>query len=465
MVETAAIASLLLALFLVFMNGFFVAAEFALVKIRPNRVDALVEEGRRSAKQVKDATENLDGYLAVSQLGITISSLGLGWIGEPAVAALLDPVLTSVLPAGSIHAVSVAIGFGIVTFLHVVFGELAPKTLSIQDAERISLAVAPFMKVFYYLFLPGIVVFNGTANFFTALVGFPPASESEETHTEEDIRMILTRSGEQGQVDLEEVDMIESVFDLEDTVAREVMVPRPDVEFVLSETALPELRSVAAEGSHTRYLVIDQEGEESAVGFVHVKDVLRATESIDEQRDALTARDLAREVVVVPENRPIDELLSELRERNSQMAVIIDEWGALEGIVTVEDIVEEIVGEIRDEFDAEEPEPAIEEVGDGAYAIDGRVPIGEANDVLEAAFESEDFETVGGLVLGHLGRAPEVEDRIELNGYSLQVKAVEGTRIAEARAREQDRREVEPEGAGKPEEPGEPGEASDEPTE
>lgn len=443
MVEFASIAQLLFAFFLVFMNGFFVAAEFALVKIRPNRVETLVEEGRRSAKQVKEATQNLDGYLAVSQLGITLSSLGLGWIGEPAVAALIDPVLSSVLPAGSVHIVSIAIGFGIVTFLHVVFGELAPKTLSIQDAERISLAVAPFMKLFYYLFLPGIIVFNGTANFFTTLIGFPPASESEETHTEGDIRMILTQSGEEGHVDIEEVDMIESVFDLGDTVAREVMIPRPDVESVPDGMPLAELRTVAAEGSYTRYLVLDDEDEESAVGFVHVKDVLRATESVDDGQDSPTARDLAREVIVVPENRPIDDILAKFQNRNTQMAVIIDEWGALEGIVTIEDIIEEIVGEIQDEFDAEDQEPSISKLDSDAYSIDGRLPIEEANEVLESGFESEDFETVGGLVLSHLGRAPEVGDRVELDGYDLGVDEVDGARISQVVARERDEREDE----------------------
>jgi hypothetical protein len=207
-------------------NGVFVAAEFAYVKVRPTRVTSLVEQGKPGAALGQDAIENLDDYLAVSQLGITLSSLGLGWLGERGLAALIEPVLGSVLPAGTIHVVWFALGFGFTTFLHVVFGELAPKTFAIQEAERVAFLVSPLMKFFYYAFVPGILVFNGTANYFTRLAGVSPASESEEPHTEEEIRMILTHSEETGHVDVDEVEMIESVFELGDTNAREVMTPR-----------------------------------------------------------------------------------------------------------------------------------------------------------------------------------------------------------------------------------------------
>ncbi len=258
--------------------GVFVAAEFAFVKVRPTRVNAPVDRGKPGAGLVQDAIENLDGYLAVSQLGITLSSLGLGWIGEPAVAALIEPILGELLPAGVIHLVAFALGFGFITFLHVVFGELAPKTFAIQEAERVALLVAPFMKFCYYLFLPSLVVFNGTANYFTSLVGVSPASESEDTHSEEEILMILTRAEEIGHVDLDEVEMIESVFNLGDTLAREIMVPRPDVETVSTSMALSELRAVAASGTYTRYIVLDEDGEQPT-GFVHAKDIFQASET------------------------------------------------------------------------------------------------------------------------------------------------------------------------------------------
>ncbi|WP_435152623.1 hemolysin family protein [Haladaptatus sp. DFWS20] len=421
---------LLVAFFLVFMNGLFVATEFALVKIRRTRVNELVEAGKPGANFVKEAVENLDDYLAVCQLGITLSSLGLGWIGEPAIAALIEPVLGSFVPEGTIHFVAFALGFGFITFLHVVFGELAPKTFAIQEAERISLLVAPPMKLFYYLFLPGIVVFNGTANFFTRLAGVSPASESEEAHTEDELMMVLAQSEEQGHIDLDEVEMIEGIFELGDTIAREIMVPRPDTATVPAGMALDELRSVTAAGNFTRYLILDEESDDQPIGFVHVKDVLRAVEDDSSEGAEPTARDLAREVLFVPEDRRIDDILTEFRRRESQIAVVIDEWGEFEGIVTIEDILEEIVGEIRDEFDTDELEPSITELDAGTYAVDGHVPIEEVNEAVGADFESADFETIGGLVLSELGRAPETDDSVELDGYSLRVDSVENTRIS-----------------------------------
>ena len=431
MVELISIGGLLLAFFLVIMNGVFVAAEFAFVKIRPTRVDALVDRGKPGAGLVQDAIENLDGYLAVSQLGITLSSLGLGWIGEPAVAALIEPVLGELLPAGAIHLVAFVLGFGFITFLHVVFGELAPKTFAIQEAERVALLVAPLMKFFYYVFMPGIIVFNGTANKFTSLFGVSPAAESDETHSEEEILMILSRSEETGEIDLDEVQMIESVFDLGDTIAREIMIPRPDVETVPASLTLPEIRSVAASGTYTRYIVLDDDGEQP-IGFVHAKDVLQASETETDQEVPVTARDLARDVLVVPETRRIDDILAEFQTHGGgQIAVVIDEWGVFEGIVTIEDILEEIVGDIRDEFDTVPQGPSIEQRDDGTYVVDGGVPVQEVNERLGAGFETDEVETIGGFVFSHLGREPELSDQIERNGYVLRVSGLDNARIEE----------------------------------
>jgi CBS domain containing-hemolysin-like protein len=429
MVDLISLGGLLLAFFLVVMNGIFVAAEFAFVKVRPTQVNALVERGKPGAALVQDVIRNLDDYLAVSQLGITLSSLGLGWIGEPAVAALIDPVLGQLLPAGTVHLVAFVLGFGFITFLHVVFGELAPKTFAIQEAQRIALLVAPLMKFFYYVFMPGIVVFNGTANYFTRLAGVSPASESEETHTEEEIRMILTRSEETGHIDVDEVEMIESVFELGDTFAREIMIPRPDVETVPASMSLSDLRSVAATGTYTRYLVLDEDGDQP-LGFVHAKDILRASETETESGDSTTARALVREALTVPETRRIDAILADFQtRREGQMAVVVDEWGVFEGIVTIEDILEEIVGDIQDEFDTAAQQPSIEKRDDGAYVVDGGVPIQDVNDRLDARFESDDVETIGGLVFGRLGRVPRVGDQIDAHGYVIQVEAVDDTRI------------------------------------
>lgn len=429
---------LLFAFFLVFMNGVFVAAEFAFVRVRSTRIETLVEEGHSSAELVQEIITDLDGYLAVSQLGITLSSLGLGWAGEPAIADLIHPLLGMVLPEAAIHAASIALGFGVITFLHVVFGELAPKTFSIQDAERVAFIVSRPMKLFYIIFMPGVVVFNGTANRFTSLVGYAPASETEaRAHTEKDLRLLIARSREQGLVERDEERMIKGVFALDTTTAREVMVPRPDVETVLADHSIDELLTITGEGNHTSYPVLNRVDGETVLGAVHVEDLVRAAAEgeDDETSRSRTARDLAREVLSVPENRSIDDLLSDFQTQQIQMAVVFDEWGSFEGIVTMEDILEKIVGEIRDEFDTEAAEPSISPVDDG-YLVDGRVLITRLNEVLDTGFESESFETTGGLLLDQLGRAPSPDDRIQLGGYTFSVEKLDGTRISAVRIRE-----------------------------
>ena len=428
-----------LALFLVALNGLFVAAEFGLVKIRATQVDRLVNEGRATAHLVKDATRRLDVYLSVCQLGITISSLGLGWIGEPAFAHLLEPLLEPLgVPEGSVHVIAFAVAFGTITFLHVVFGELAPKSVAIANAEGTSLFVAPFMKFFYYLFLPGIYVFNGTANAVVRLFGVPAASETEESHSEEELRIIIEHSARRGVLDADEKDMLEAVFELEERRAREVMVPRPDVISLPAGMPLSELFSVTAQGKHTRYPVHEDDSTDRIVGAVHIGDVMRAVEA-EGLEAQLTARDLVREVLIVPENRAIDEVLKDLQRQKMEMAIIIDEWGSFEGVLTVEDILEEIVGEIRDEFDEEEP--TLHKLPDGSYSVDGHAPLTEVNRALGSEFESEDFETIGGLIFGLLGRTPEVGDEVALDGYALRVEEVDGPRVARliiVREREED---------------------------
>jgi CBS domain containing-hemolysin-like protein len=419
---------LVFALTLVALNGLFVAAEFALVKIRATQVDRLVGEGMTSAGLVEEATNKLDAYLSVSQLGITISSLGLGWIGEPAFAHFLQPLLKPLgVPDGSIHVIAFAAAFGTITVLHVVFGELAPKSVAIARAEGTALFVAPFMRFFYYLFWPGIVVFNGTANAVVRLFGIPPASETEETHSEEELRIIIEQSTRRGVLNTGEEHMLEAVFELEDTRAREIMVPRPDVIALPAATRLDELVLVVA-GNHTRYPVFEGDSQERIVGMVHVKDVLETIKQTRSLQADMSARDLMRDVLIVPENRRIDALLKDLQKQGLQMAVVIDEWGSFEGIVTMEDIVEEIVGEMRDEFDEEEPH--VERVEGGSYTVDGRIPIGTVNEVVGSDFKSEDFDTIGGLVLGQLGRAPEVGDEVHLHGHILRVEEANGPRVA-----------------------------------
>jgi CBS domain containing-hemolysin-like protein len=312
--------------------------------------------------------------------------------------------------------------------LHVVFGELAPKSIAIARAEGTSLFVAPFMKFFYYLFLPGIYVFNGTANAVVRLFGVPPPSETEETHSEEELRIIIEQSARQGILDPGEKDMLEAVFELEERRAREVMIPRPNVVALPAGMPLEELFSVTARGHHTRYPLHQDDSPDRIVGAVHIGDVMRAVE-IEGLEASITARDLAREVLTVPENRPVSRILEDFQREEIQMAIVIDEWGSFEGLITVEDILEEIVGEIRDEFDEEEEAAAVRKLPDGSHSIDGSASIGVINEALGSQFESEDFDTIGGLIFGRLGRVPEVGDEVRLDGYLFRVEEVDGSRI------------------------------------
>ena len=423
------------ALLLVALNGLFVAAEFAFVKIRTSKVEEMVQEGKTSAGIVKEAIGNLDGYLAVCQLGITIASLGLGALGEPAIATLIEPLLEPFgISEGTLHFVAFVVAFGIITFLHVVFGELAAKSFAIARPEGTSLLVAPFMKLFYYAFWPGVWVFNGTANAFVRMFGVPPASEAEEAHSEEELRLIIGQSTEQGVLKEDEEGMLRAIIQLEETNAREIMVPRPNIESIPAEMRLEELFSVVAEGEHTRYPIFEDDAGERIVGVIHAKDVLRAANEAGNLEADVTARDLKRDVLTIPENRSVDKILKDLRAQRLQMAVVIDEWGSFEGLLTLEDIVEEIVGEIRDEFDEEGI--AIRE-HDSGYAIDGRVPIRDVNEALGSEFESEDFDTIGGLVLGRLARVPEVGDEVRIDGHVLRVDEVDGARIASVMVQEE----------------------------
>ena len=419
------------------MNGLFVAAEFAFVRIRATQVDRLVNEGRTSANLVRVATARLDQYLAVCQLGITICSLGIGALAEPTIADLIEPVFEDIgVPGALVHPVAIAIALSIASFFHVVFGELAPKTLAIQRAEGTSLFVAPFMRFFYYLLLPLTALFNGTANAITRAFGIPPASEGEESHTEEEIRTLISQSSRQGAVEADEADMIGGVFELDDKPAREIMVPRPDVVSLPADANLEHLISVAGPGNHTRYPIFEEDEPDRVVGAIHVKDLLRVVKDAGGIVSEITARDIMRDVLTVPENRTIDDILEDFQEQEIQMAIVIDEWGSFEGLFTIEDIIEEIVGEIRDEFDEEEP--AVQELDDGGYSVDGRLPISVVNDALETEFESEDFETIGGLVLGLLGRPPDVGDEVRVNGHVLHVDETDGPRVAQVIVRQHD---------------------------
>jgi CBS domain containing-hemolysin-like protein len=417
--------NLLLALALVALNGFFVAAEFAFVRVRESRIVQLEQEGSARASVVRDALRDLDGYLSVCQVGITMASLGLGWVGEPAVSHLIEPVLATIGIASErvVTIVSVALGFAVITYAHLVLGEQAPKYFSIQKAEATALWISRPLKLCMYVIRPIVWLVNTSTNFVLRPWGIR-LGEEMEAHSEEELRIMISSSAASGELDPEERDYINNVFDFGDTVAREIMVPRPDIEALRIDLPLSELVDAAVFGRYTRYPLY--EGDlDHVVGAVHVKDLLRAAR---EDPDDFDIREIVRDCLVIPETKPIEQILREFQQRKLQMAIVIDEWGSVEGLITIEDVLEELVGEIQDEFD--EGEAAIEEIGDGAYSVDGRIPITDVNEYFDLDLPHEDFETIGGYVLGSLGRPPEPGDTVEAGGATLHVKSVDGPRVS-----------------------------------
>ena len=417
--------NLFLALVLVALNGFFVAAEFALVRVRDSRITQLEQEGSARAGVVRGVLRDLDSYLSVCQVGITMASLGLGWVGEPAVAHLIEPVLGAlgITNERVITVVSIALGFGVITYAHLVFGEQAPKYFSIQKAEGVSLWISRPLNLFRLMFRPVVWLVNASTNFVLRPWGVR-LGEEIEAHSEEELRIMISSSTASGVLDPEEREYLNNVFDFGDRVAREIMVPRPDIEALPYNAPLPDLAERAAFGRYTRYPVYEEDLDH-VLGAVHVKDLFRAAKEEPEGFDLTT---LIRECLVVPENKSIEQILRDFQQRKLQMAIVIDEWGSVEGLITIEDILEEIVGEIQDEFD--EGEAAIEQIGDHLYAVDGRIPITEVNNHFELDLPHEDFDTIGGFILGSLGRPPEVGDTVEADGVTLNVKSVDGPRVS-----------------------------------
>lgn len=415
-----------LALFLVFLNGVFVSAEFSFVKVRPTRLSQLVAAGDRRAKIAQQCINNIDSYLSVCQLGITIASLGLGWLGEPVVAKLLEPLLPilGITSLAAVHSVSFVVAFTLVTFMHVVFGELVPKSLAIQRAESVTLWLAAPMRLFYYLFYPGIVIFNGTANRILRILGVKPASEHEESHSEEELQMLVSASYKCGHLDKSEWRLLQNVFEFEKRVAREVMVPRPEVVFLDRRSSLEENMEIARKSGHTRFPLCEADSD-NVVGLVHIKDIFRLDTgaSID---------DIKRNIMPVPEGMSLDRLLKEFQKNHQHMALVVDEYGGTAGIVTMENILEELVGQIQDEFDEEAPQVASEK--EGSYLVDGRILLEDAAEMFNLPVsDQEEYDTLGGFVFGKLGKRPRAGDVVELPDYRLEVVETRGLRIRRIR--------------------------------
>lgn len=411
------IVNILLIFLLVFANAFFVAAEFAIVKVRSSQIEQKLRKGHRKAQLAKHIIEHLDAYLSATQLGITLASLGLGWVGEPLLADMLrEPMRTAgIVNEKALHAISFGVSFGILTFLHIILGELAPKSLAIQHSEKTTFVVSLPLQLFYRIFQPAIWLLNGSANFLLRLIGIPPTSTTERLHTPEELEIIVTEGVKSGALDKTEQELISSIFVFSDTTAREIMVPRTDAVAVELNTPREKLIKIVIEEGYSR-IPVYKESIDNIIGIIYTKDLI----SLLEHRDLIVLQDIVRPAYFVPAAIRISHLMRNLQEQKIHMAIVIDEFGGTEGIITMEDILEEIVGEIHDEYD--EVLKDIEQSTDGSALVNARITINNFNEKFGAVIPDDpEYETLNGFLCKITGRIPEIQEEIKYNNLHFTV--------------------------------------------
>lgn len=419
----------LLAVFvLVFANAFFVAAEFALVAVRRTRIEQLAAEGSGGAKRVKTALADLDRYISATQLGITLASLALGWIGEPALAALVDIGLEAVglaaPPAVGHTAAGIAIAFAIVTFLHIVLGELAPKSLALVVPERVSIAVARPLGWFAWVMTPGIAVLNGASNRLLRVLGIEPMSEHANVHSPEELRLLVMQAHAHGTLDETDRAMLAGVFDFSAKRARDVMRPRTDVVAIELGTSTEELWRIVRRERYTRYPVYGEDLDD-IVGVFLAKDLWLWDRPEPFELDAVI-----REPIYVPDTRPAERVLEDLRRTRAHIAIVLDEYGGTAGILTLEDLVEEVIGDINDEDDLLQRQ-AFE--SDGVLELAGALSLVDVRSDYRLMIPEGDWTTLGGYTFARIGRIPRIGDRAPFPGGELEVVAMDGRRVAAVR--------------------------------
>ncbi|MCS0671811.1 hemolysin family protein [Cytobacillus firmus] len=419
--------NLLLIALLIALTAFFVATEFAIVKVRVSRIDQLIAEGNKRAIAAKRVVTHLDEYLSACQLGITITALGLGWLGEPTVEKLLHPVFERFEIAESLtHILSFGIAFALVTFLHVVVGELAPKTVAIQKAEAVTMAFAAPIIWFYRLMFPFIWFLNGSARVLVGIFGLKPASEHEIAHSEEELRILLSESYKSGEINKNELKYVNNIFEFDERIAKEIMVPRTEMITIASDDTIEEIMQTIQTENYTRYPVEDGD-KDNIRGFINVKEFLTASLTNRITPENLELDSFINPVIHVIESIPIHDLLVKMQKERIHIAILMDEYGGTSGLVTVEDILEEIVGEIRDEFDEDEV-PEIRKLNDNHYILDSKLLIDDVNNLLGTDFEHEDVDTIGGWFLTQHMEA-EIGTEIEADGYTFKVHEKDGHQL------------------------------------
>jgi CBS domain containing-hemolysin-like protein len=408
---------------LIALTAFFVATEFAIVKVRASRIDQLIAEGKKGAVSAKKVVSHLDEYLSACQLGITVTALGLGWLGEPTVKKLLEPLFGFFhLNESLTHILSFAIAFSIVTFLHVVVGELAPKTAAIQKAEQVTLLFSRPIILFYKIMYPFIWILNGAARLLVGLFGIQPASEQEKAHSEEELRLLLSESFKSGEINKNELNYVNKIFEFDETTAKEIMVPRTEMVTISIDNTFDEILKTIRHESFTRYPVVDGD-KDHIVGIIHAKEFLTALA----EEEPFNLMDHINPVIRVIDTIPLHDLLVRLRKERTHMAILMDEYGGTSGLVTIEDIVEEIVGEIQDEFDEDEI-PEIRKIDETHYILDAKLRIEDVNALLNIHISDDEMDTIGGWFFSQNIEFTKGSE-IEVEGYLFKIYESEGHKI------------------------------------
>ena len=439
----SAILGIIAVLLLVLANGFFVASEFALVSIRRTRVAELVSKGNRGARWVQKAIDDPDSVIAATQLGITLASLGLGWIGEPVLTHVIEPIVNLFpegLRSGASHGLSAGLAFALITFLHVVVGELAPKSIALQHPERTSLLVAQPTIWTEWVFKPFIWVLNGAGNALLRLVGVQPASGHEMVHSVTELKMLVRASAERGLVGYREQEMLYAIFDIRDTLIRQVMVPRTEMVAVPSEITVEDLIATFVQNPYSKIPVYEEDLDQ-VLGILYLQDVMH--EMYAPMKRPRTVKQMMRPAVFIPEVAHVGTLLDQFRTSRQHIAIVLDEYGGTAGLVTLEDLIEEIVGVVGEPFDTE---AEIQPLPDGSSLVDGLTLIEEVSEHFSLNLSDPHYDTIAGFILGRLGRLAQVGDTVDVDGVRLGVVAMDGLRI--------DRVSITPLPAGEPPTPG-----------
>ncbi|GBF23186.1 CBS domain pair family protein [Candidatus Gastranaerophilus sp. (ex Termes propinquus)] len=415
----------LIIIFLLLANAFFVASEFAIVGVRKTRISQLANDGLADAKLAVKSIDEMDKSIAAIQLGITISSIGLGWVGESTLVGFLDPLfaaLPETFQGFATHSLAVAIAFAAITMLHVIIGELMPKSIALQCPEKTTLFVAKPLRAIIKIFTPFVFILNGIGNWLLSLLKISPASKSHLVHSVEELDMIIAASHKGGVLNDTEKEILQNVFKFSDTLAKQVMVPRPDMVTIPVNSTADEVNNIILESQYTRYPVYDEDMEH-IIGILHVKDIYPLLVS----DKTLNMRSILREAILVPETITMDNIMPEFKSKKSQMAIVIDEFGGVSGLITVEDVLEEIFGEVQDEFDEEEAN--IRQIYENEYVANAMMRIDEFNEFFGTVFEDEDCDTIGGLVVKQLGHIAKEGEATQLENFTFEVLETDVARI------------------------------------